>query len=168
MKEPNTQLKKSYRSVNLHKFGQTQELVRINKFHTNIYLYVHICVTNAFENESVNPYYIIKYLALSSPTGIYLPTEKLDIDIMSEYLIQLNPNTTLHICKMQTLTNPNLLAYKICYMYLEKSDSNISTIKKFFESKPFYYTSGLNQKKLIKYTQDEIDNLETLFDNITI
>ncbi len=160
MKEPVKQLKKSYRSVNLHKYGQ--ELVRTNYSH--IYLYVHIC-----SNDTC---YLIKYLSQTNSSSqdksLYLPTKKLDLDITTEFQIQINPNTTLHVCKVQTLINPNLLAYKINYLYLEKLDTNINLIKKMFEYKPFYYTNGLNQKKLIEYKQDEIIELEKLLDDLRV
>ena len=168
MKEPNKQIKKSYRSINLHKFGQEQ--VQIGN--TNIYLYVHICITNGFECED-GCYYIIKYLgcvnnSLSKDKSIYLPTKKLDLNVDVVFQIKLDSRTILNICKVQTLINPNLLLYKINYMYLPKLDTNINTIKKLFDLKQFYYISGLNQKKLIEYKEDEINELEKLLDDLNV
>jgi hypothetical protein len=159
MKEPNKTLKKSYRSVNLHKFGQNL----VPDTHTHIYFYVHICSTNLCECD--NGYYIIKYLACGN---LNLPTQKLDLDFYTEIKIKLNSNTTLHICKMKVIINPNILIYKINYMYLPHLPTNIESIKKLFELKQFYYVNSLNQKKLIEYKQDEMENLEKLLDNLSV
>ncbi len=174
MKVPSKPIKKSYRSTCLsimddltHSNNSIQKIVQIK--HINIYLYVHICITNSFDQA----YFIIKYLACvqtrtSQDKSIYLPTKKLDLNIDTSFQIKLNSNTTLHICKMQTLINPNLLEYKINYLYLPKLETNIDTIKKLFDIKPLYYMSGLNQRKLIEYKQDEMENLEKLLDNLNV
>lgn len=164
------QIYKSHRSVDLCQY--TNKSITIN-VPSNIYLLVEQIDCSCNSNYG----YTIKYLSLNKDNSnqSLLPTSKpieyyTDItNILHIFTIKTNSKTNINLLILKKLDILDIFKYKICYFQLPQNfNVKISDILK---TNQFYYVNNLNQKKLIKYDNLDIDetaDISNLFVNLSI